>query len=250
MPGNLKDKLLFTAISLIVVGIVGVACGKLRTPASPQEQGAIPCFREQAEVIEAAKRSLPQLLSFIPLESMEKFGFKDLDEIRKVTLGEPVEIYILPLEALKAYIPGQKVSSLLIKHPDHRWDVPLLVEGEAKTMLNMALIRGRWQAIGIGGIELPKRLQALRDSLATIYPEGGYSLKLMIIPRLCVDGGFSLVETEGGEFLCLLTCTSILPGEMEVLKLYPPSEIMPKIANQAKQLTWPIEAPTLVPSGQ
>lgn len=181
------------------------------------------------EVRQAAEEGLPRFLSLISQEDLEDFGFHSVGELQAATLGEPYKVYTLTPQSLGSYEKGSKLSLMISE--TNSWYFPVMVEGEARTILTVSFLEGRWQAGDIGGLALPQNLQMLGSQMPTLLEEkgvsGAYSTKFVRIFQGYLD--FVVVDSSRGEFVIPLLAD---PSWLDVQnnKLYTPEEIMPKVA--------------------
>jgi hypothetical protein len=180
-----------------------------------------------SEVLAAAQSGLPVFLQSISRADITQFGFKSSQELAAATLGEPYQVFILTPNAIKAYQPGMRLSSLLTML--NRWEFPVMVGGEPRTILTVELMRGKWEAVGIGGLDLPKNLQSARmklPALAATKTTGSYTTKLVQV--LQVNASFIAVESSEGDYLVPTLGRQQSLG-LENLKVYTLDEVMPAL---------------------
>jgi len=186
------------------------------------------------EVKQAAERGLPDFLNAIPREDLERYGFKNEEELKAATLGEPYRVYTIVPERLASYKEGTKLSALISE--TNSWYFPVMVEDEARTILTVSLLEGRWQAVDIGGLALPQQLQMLSARLPTILGEkgisGGYSTKFVRVFQLYAD--FLAVDSDKGEFLVPLLLNPDSLGIQNYVP-YTPGEVMPQLTKAVQQ---------------
>ena len=184
------------------------------------------------EVKRAAEEGLPELLSVMPREELEHFGFKSVDELKIAALGEPYQVHTITPQDLKSYEKGTKLSSLISE--TNLWYFPIMVDGEARTILTVDFFEGRWQAVGIGDTPLARKLQSLSTQLPILLRDkevnGVYSTKFVRIFQVYTD--FLAVDSSRGEFIILVNPDRL---GMQSNKLYGPEEIMPKVAESVQQ---------------
>ena len=118
-----------------------------------------------------------------------------LEELDSATVGTPIEAYDFTAQAVEDYHPGQRLARLII--PAHRWEVPVLVNGEGRTLISVAYEDGQWHPVGIGGAayQLVDLQQELAHTTATI--------KLLRTPTLLARS-VALVKQGDQESLVIL----------------------------------------------
>jgi hypothetical protein len=139
------------SVALCLAGLAGVRPVWAGTPAP-------------GDVVAAAQSGLPALVQALPADELANYGFANAAEAAQATLGEPYQLYVLTAAALQAYTGSQRLSDLTT--PVDQWYFPVLVNGDPRTMLIVAKLEGRWQAVAIGGTALPKNLALARQALA------------------------------------------------------------------------------------
>ena len=218
----------FTHISamlaiVLVGGFLLASCGPIDThAASEPEPGA-------ATPEEAARQDLPEFLE-VTRPDFANLGFKSEQELAQVTLGQPYQVYNLPLEAVQAYRPGQSFTELLVQVSV--FDFPLLVNGEPRGFLGVVQRDGRWEAHSIGGFSSSQHLARW-----TAQPGNkNQSRKIVLIPAL--GAKFVLVETPGHERLVPLTgIRGFAEGpDQIILRPYTPEDLIPKLARALAQV--------------
>ncbi|MFQ5813456.1 MAG: hypothetical protein ACE5I2_09770 [Anaerolineae bacterium] len=186
------------------------------------------------EVLAAAEKELPAFLKAIPSSELAQHGFNSADEVAEATLGEPYEVFTMIPEAIKAYRAGTRLSALLTK--TNTWYFPVMVGGEPRTILTVALVEGEWEAVDIGGLELPKNLdradKALPGLMATRV-KGDYTAKFVRVFQLYAD--FMAVESADGDYLVPIMMNPEAIG-VENLKLYTLDEVLPKLGAAVEKI--------------
>jgi hypothetical protein len=185
------------------------------------------------EVKRAAEKGLPDFLGAIPKEYLDEYGFRNVDELEKATLGEPYRVYTVIPQSLEAYDKKTKLSSLL--YDIDLWYFPVVVEGEARTILQVGLSEQQWKAKDLGGTSLAQALQSLEAQLPNLLKNedvsNGYTAKLVrIYPQHQV---FVAVASDEEEFVIPLL--DVEQWGMRPNKLYAAEEVMPKIAETVQQ---------------
>lgn len=178
-----------------------------------------------SEVLAAAQTGLPVFLKSVSMADVTEFGFRSLQELAGATLGEPYQVYMLTPDALKSYQSGARLTSLLSKL--NRWEFPVLIGGEPRTMLTVELMRGKWEAVSMGGLDLPRNLDSARKALpalAATKKAGGYSTKLVQVVQ--VHASFVALESADGDYLVPIMTRPQTIG-LENLKIYALDEVMP-----------------------
>jgi hypothetical protein len=114
--------------------------------------------RVPPEVTKAAQDGLPKYLRGA-LAVAKGFGFDKGDSIQHATLGEPFQVFsVVSPDTFQRGISCKSVAKV-----SKKWFFPVLMRGEAKTVLEVFLRKdGIWEAAGIGGTAIAKSLGAIR----------------------------------------------------------------------------------------
>jgi hypothetical protein len=179
------------------------------------------------EVLAAAKSGLPVLLKTIPTIELARYGFANRQEAAQATLGEPYQVFIMTPTAIEAYRSGRRLSTLLTQ--TNMWYFLVMVGEEPRTILIVDLMQGEWQAVAIGGLDLPKNLaagkQALPGLLATRLA-ASHVTKFVRVPQAHAE--FITVES-GEEDYVMPVMTRPQSLTIENLRMYTVDEIMTKL---------------------
>ncbi len=160
-------------------------------------------------------------------------GLTSAGDIKAATLGEPYEQFTIYPSALEGYRPEQNISSLLTA--TNNWVYPVMVNGEARTQLNVVKSKGQWTAGFFGGT-LPVRIQEGLSFMANSYqdqPSYGISssniagVKLIRIPQVNAD--FLLVGNNVDEYLLPIDSgRSAVPFGAD--RLHSPMDVIPSLS--------------------
>ena len=157
------------------------------------------------------------------MDDVKNYGFKDEQELARATLGNPYQVFVLSPEAVQAYQPGQHIASILTQEP--RLEFPVLVDGQARSLLTVVQLDGRWQIVGFGAFPNSQKLVQLQERLA----KTNAVIKLIRFDETWST--FALVEQDNQAMLIHL---SSLPGlfkeiDRDNLTPYKPQDFMPKV---------------------
>lgn len=170
---------------------IGLALGTTtpsvaQVPARPgapagQEQGALANARDQAQ------RSLAGLRSFVTPETFERLGFESIEEVNRAQLGVPIPTFIVPLDRLRQYGPGQNPAGLLV--PTNEIRFPLSVDGQVRSSITLRSTNGGWEVARIGRPQLIKEIsQVIQASTpgAPLAPQAGTFFQVTV-PALSLE---------------------------------------------------------------
>jgi hypothetical protein len=173
-----------TAIGLIVGATATASIAQVPgQPGAPagQEQGALAGAREQAQ------RSAAGLRSFVTPETFERLGFESIDEVNRVQLGVPIPIFMVPLDRLREYRPGQDPADFFVSTNEVRF--PLSVDGQVRSSITLRRTNGGWEVARIGRPQLSKEIsQVIQASApgAPLAPRPGTFFEVTI-PALSLE---------------------------------------------------------------
>ena len=149
-------------------------------------------------------------------------GFNSAEELASVQMGTPVERFVLPQSAVRAFQPGQALVTLVT--PLHVWHVPIEVNGEAHSLVEVRWSGGRWEvAECCGHRSTATNLVAIQRQQA----QRSAPVKLVEVPI----GRYYAWVTEGDQdLLILLGAPPYYSFAEKDLTPYPASELLPKLA--------------------
>jgi hypothetical protein len=169
-PRRFLDGLLLIAASVTCTAALPIdaRCGTDEPQAraawshAPEPNGGTP----PAAVTDAARRGLRRFLKAIPQPELVHFNFADPTEVELAELGTPFELFTIRPEEILAYEPGTPLDRIVLPMPV--WFFPVVVKGESRTLLYVELMRGSWQAVGIGSSGIAKRWAAAQGVRPTV----------------------------------------------------------------------------------
>ncbi|MEM8535558.1 MAG: hypothetical protein AAGF95_32305 [Chloroflexota bacterium] len=187
------------------------------------------------QVAQAAQVDLNYLIRHIqPLA--QDYGFADEQEVTDITLGYPYQLYNINYDQAKNYTPNLSAEYMLI--PEQRWGFPILLDGEAKGMADLATEDGELQFVRFSSnARVAQNLvdfQAKHDRAGERGP-----IKLLRISPLHTN--FALTQYDGQSQVTLLT--EAAPGRerlfltsLDESQTYELKEVVPQIAEDIKEL--------------
>lgn len=135
----------------------------------------------QAEAVAAA--SLGTLAELVGKEQPERRGFRSLAEVQTATLAGFLLVFMVHLDSVSSYRPGQDVHALLIDKQEVM--SPLAVGDEVRTSVVVKRrVDGRWEAAEFGHGKLVKAIHAGRRSVYKTRGITEENLALIEIPML------------------------------------------------------------------
>jgi hypothetical protein len=157
------------ALWIAAIGLIVGAAGTSGFAQAPSQPGA-PVGQDLAAAREQAQRSLSGLRSFVTPETFQRLGFESIEEVSRARIEEPIPVFIVTLDRLRAYTRGQDPANLLV--PTNQVRFPLSVDGEVRSSITLRLTSGTWEVERIGRPELTKRLSEVIQASAPGAPLG------------------------------------------------------------------------------
>ena len=137
-----------------------VCAAVLALTVSMQPKSTIAAEPPQAAT-EEAQRSLAALPEFATEETHKGLGFKSLDEVKSATLGAPLQVFTVRLDALRDYRPQTDPNSLLVDA--HQLIYPVVVGGQPRSSITLHELDGKWQVTTVGRPALTQALVQARQ---------------------------------------------------------------------------------------
>ena len=102
--------------------------------AGPNPNNPVP--QADPAAVRAAQEGLRTFAKLVTDANFQRLGFASVDEVRTATLGTPFDDVLIPLDRLRAYVPGQPVKDLFVK--GRRVVFPVLVSGQPRSAITVA----------------------------------------------------------------------------------------------------------------
>jgi hypothetical protein len=161
------------AAALAALSLVAIAGCHATEPASAQQAPPPPAAGSSQE---AATAGLDTLRRLAGAGNFREMGFEAPEQAQAATLGEPLHVYLVRLDQLRAYQPGTDPESLL---NDVGQDLyPVRVANGTRSSILVAKTAAGWRAVGFGGAKLAKaadqrRMEKMAEAKAppTAYAE-------------------------------------------------------------------------------
>lgn len=138
------------------------------------------------------------LMSFSKVASKEEnyraLGFESPNELGKMTLGEPLQMFMIPLDELKKYRSGQDVFEML-RGGNHVL-YPVLVDNHIRSSITVAEKEKKWKAVSFGSPMMVKMLDKTRTQSIETTKLPSISYFVVEVPSLNL---FFIAHREGVE---------------------------------------------------
>lgn len=192
------------------------------------------------DVQTAAEQGLQRFLNTIPLSELALMGLSSEADVRAATLGAPYEQFALSADAIRTHQPNAKISLSLTR--TDAWLFPVTVQGEARTILTVSKVDGRWEAGDIGGTRRAAAFNTATASLTRVLQQ--QSLKatdsVQFVRVFEINGEFLLVTSGKNEFFMPLSTEMASQFNWPAYGLVSPEEVVTSLRTQIRQQ--PMEA--------
>ena len=109
---------------------------------------------------EAAASAIGVLQKMVTGQNFKSLGFDSADQVKQAQVGQPLTVFDVGLEQLKAYKQGTDPNSLLVKSA--RALYPVTVDGQVKSSFTITHKESGYQASSFGNAEIIKSLSRYR----------------------------------------------------------------------------------------
>jgi len=103
-------------------------------------------------------------------QNYRQMGFVSPEDASRMTLGIPMQVYMVPLDRLQSYAGGISPDSLLTD--TRHFIYPVHVDNQIRSSLTMAEIQGVWKAVSFGS---PTLIRKIGDARMTSVGASGTS---------------------------------------------------------------------------
>jgi hypothetical protein len=146
------------AATLLVAALVTACAG---AGATPGLEGQKP--ETQPDPQAAATRALDPLRKLVTAQTYRDLGFDDPSEAASATLGEPIRVSMVRLDALRQYEAGRDPERLLTDAG--RVIYPIEVKNQVKSSIIVEGVAGQWKATSFGGPHLVRQIARFRSDV-------------------------------------------------------------------------------------
>lgn len=94
-------------------------------------------------------------------QNFREMGFDNLEQLDRVSLGEPAAVYAVGLDALREYNPSGDPKSLLIDVK--RIVFPVVADGNGRTLITLEQKDGKWHFVSFGDQSVARNLLRVRE---------------------------------------------------------------------------------------
>lgn len=141
-----------------IMSWAGVICLLAQGSAQPAPQ------RDASETKDAATRALATFQKIAKQTNVKAMGFESADEIAGAKLGEPLSVFMVELQDLRAYTPGSDPEKLL--KPIDKVIYPVITNEQVRSSIVLQKGKEGWQASDFGGANFARLVTRARDESA------------------------------------------------------------------------------------
>jgi len=106
------------------------------------------------EIQPVAQKALATFSQLVTKENYKEMGFDSTEQVRKATLGIPIQDFMVRLDWLKKYEPGSRPDKLLTATTQVIY--PVLVEDQVRSSITISKTKENWQAVSFGSSNFVK----------------------------------------------------------------------------------------------
>jgi hypothetical protein len=102
-------------------------------------------------------------LSSLPVDEIRNYNFDSKQEVDRAKAGEPFKIYTITPDSVFSYQEGTMIADLI--SPTTFWCIPITVDGDIRTLLDIDKVDGNYKAISLGSAGTAVRWGEILESL-------------------------------------------------------------------------------------
>lgn len=184
--------------------------------------------RDMRETKGVALQALATLQELGRRTTFKEMGFQSVDEMANAKLGEPLSVYMVELEDLRAYRPGSDANKLL--KPIDKVIYPVSANDQVRTSIVLQKGKEGWKTSDFGGANFARLATRARDESikATNLPPAAY----FVVQAPALNAYFVGYRQEGKLMLASLIddpdmnlkAGTALPAEQVFDQLHPLAE--------------------------
>ncbi|NIR52032.1 hypothetical protein GWO43_25775 [candidate division KSB1 bacterium] len=111
-----------------------------------------------------AQHALDEVYRLVDEQNYRKMGFESVDELNRITLGEPIPVYFVGLNTLKEFDTSEDPRKLL--NEPHEMFYPVLVDEQVRCSMGIKKTAGEWEVRNFGRPKLSRALAGVRNEHA------------------------------------------------------------------------------------
>lgn len=118
------------------------------------------------EVLDTASRSFSTLQKIVTEQNFKTMGFESVAEVTSATLGQPIHVYMVQLDDLRAYKQGIDPNTLLKSL--NKEIFPVLVNEQVRSSVIVEKVREKWNVTSFGAPKLIKLLSKAQKDISGV----------------------------------------------------------------------------------
>jgi hypothetical protein len=113
----------------------------------------------EASVQSVAMASLEAFLNKIPAGHETEYGFRRREEFPRANLGTAIQVFTLHPDSMKNRIDPKRNYMI----PLNEWRVPVMINGEFRTLLTVSMVNNTLKTVELGGEVLAKEMMTFQE---------------------------------------------------------------------------------------
>jgi hypothetical protein len=180
---------------LVLLSLIAVIAMALAACCLPEDNAETP-----------ASESLETFKKLITKDNYRELGFDSPDEISLATLGKPIRDFMVRLDYLQEYQPGNDIDNML--SATDLLVYPVLIDGETKSSIQGIEKEGKWTAVSFGSASYIKMVMSQLEKQSKEQDLSSSSFDIVRIPAFnlvflgydTADGLMLIPLTDASEF--------------------------------------------------
>jgi hypothetical protein len=186
-----------------------------------------------SEILDSAKQGIRIFIKDPRVTDLQRFGFSSQKEIDGTTLGMGFQVFKVPPESILKEGISQDFYSMVV--PTNLWEFIILSGGEAKVLITVDLMNGKWTPVSMRAAGLSKEMN---KAIETWPASTGYRYKFIRVYQAKSDFlGLSLGEKIIGiiPFTSARMAMGLKEREFDPLDLYNSEDVINKIRPEVRK---------------
>jgi len=162
------------------------------------QQGLLQLVRQFGLVdAQTAQGALATFSRLVNERNYREMGFDSVGQVQSATLGMPIHAFMVRLDSLRQYQPGQDPTGLLRPIPSVTF--PVVAEEQSRSSLTLARRGMTWETVSVGAPNKTRSIDSLRTRLAQQEGQSPEAYFEVRIPALSIQ--FLGIQRGGQLFL-------------------------------------------------
>ena len=139
---------------ILLMGVLVQGCkGSKQSQTNSPQEGKPQTF---ADAQTAATQALATFRKLVTKDNFKELGFDSPDQVANASLGAPMHIFAVKLDALREYQSGSDPNKLLNEAAQLYY--PVIVGGQTRASVFVEQTEGKWKAASFGNAGLAKQI--------------------------------------------------------------------------------------------